>query len=177
MSAAERNKEVLVNLFENLGPGIDRFKQAYREALTDDVTWYMQGWPHVIGIEELNAQLDMLNELIGVDANPILEWRAIDAHDDRVYFERRGSFADAEGETLAKWDIFGIFEFNEEGKIFRIRDYFDSTEPYEVMRGVLTDEQVAMINKVAIHPLAPEYEPMPEFYRQMSQQAAQLAAG
>jgi limonene-1,2-epoxide hydrolase len=176
MTAADRNKATLVHMFENLGPDVDRFKRAYRDALTDDVTWYMQGWPHVIGIEELDAQLDVLNALLGVEANPILEWRMIDAQDDRVYFERRGSFAGKEGETIATWDIFGIFEFNEDGKIFRIRDYFDSTEAYESLRSALTDEQIAMINKVAVHPLREDYEPMPEFYRQMREQAAQLTA-
>lgn len=174
MSTADRNEQTLRTLFENLGPGVDHFKGACRDALTEDITWYMQGWPHVIGIEELEAQLDMLNALIDVDANPILDWRTVDAHDDKVYFERQGSFANADGETIAKWDIFGIFEFNEDGKIFRIRDYFDSTEPYEVMRKVLTDEQVEMIHKLAIHPLAEGYEPNDRFYRTMRDAIPQL---
>lgn len=174
MSAAERNEQTLRTLFENLGPGLDRFKQAYRDAFTDDVTWYMQGWPHVIGIEELDAQLDVLNALMGVEANPILEWRTVDAYDDRVYFERQGSFANADGETIAKWDIFGIFEFNEDGKMFRIRDYFDSTEPYKLLKGVIPEEQVGMINQLSVHPLAPEYQPNDRFYRTMRDALPQL---
>jgi limonene-1,2-epoxide hydrolase len=174
--SAERNRATLIRLFENLGPGLDVFLDSYREALTDDCTWYMQGWPHVIGIEELEHQLYVLNALLGVIANPILEWRDIDAHEDRVYFERKGSFADRDGKTIATWDIFGAFHFNEDGKIYRIRDYFDSTSVYKKLKGVIPEEQITMINQLATHPLAPEYQPDPTFYRRMREQLAGVAA-
>lgn len=170
----EKNTATLTELFENLGPGFDAWFAAYKNALSDDCTWWMQGWPLVAGMEELKAQVKMLRGVLGAYSNPILEWRSIDSYNDGdvIYFERRGSFADEKGETIVDWDIKGVFHFNAEGKIHTIRDYFDNSSIYETVNG-LPKEQVAAINAAgrASHPLGEQRsETDPNFYRNMLQQ-------
>ena len=73
---------------------------------------------------------------------------------------------------VTDWDIMGVIYFNEEGKIYRIRDYFDNSGPYEKLKGILPDEQIKMINQLGrrSHPLAESNEPDPQFYRNMVKQ-------
>lgn len=177
--SAQRNKETLVALFENLGPGLEPWFAAYERALTSDCKWWMQGWPIVAGLDELNAQVEMLNAMLGVYSNPILEWRNIDVLRDGeiIYFERRGSFADENGATITDWDIMGIFHFNDEGKICRIRDYFDNAGPYENLTGLIAKEQIQALNAGgrASHPLGETKRVDDHFYRNMLAQLRQGA--
>lgn len=174
--SAEKNEATLKDLFNNLGPGLDRWMDAYRRCLTPECAWYMQGWPTVNGIDELGYQLQMLNALMGANANPILEWRKIHNYGDKIIFERKGSFADVNGKTITDWDICGIFSFNAAGKICEIRDYFDNTGPYAKLKGVIPDEQIAMINKLAVNPLATGYKADTTFYKRMCEQMAAVMA-
>ncbi|MCY4426736.1 MAG: nuclear transport factor 2 family protein [Halieaceae bacterium] len=177
--SAERNKATLVDLFENLGPGLDVWEAAYERSLTPDCTWWMQGWPLVVGIEELNAQVGMLNAMMGVYANPILEWRNIDILDDgnTIYFERKGSFADEQGATITDWDIMGVFQFDSNGKICRIRDYFDNAGPYEKLAGLFPPEQISALNAGgrASHPLVENGAADDHFFRNMLEQLEAMA--
>lgn len=170
MSAA-KNKKTLITLFTSLGPGVERWTESNAKAMTPECVWWMQGWPIVIGLEEMKYQILVLQELLGVDANPILEWRSIKVYDEgkTIYFERRGAFTNKLGCTITDWDISGIFEFNEEGKIYRVRDYFDNSGPYQKLKGILPDEQIAAINKKGreSHPLAEGSCSDPGFYKNM----------
>jgi limonene-1,2-epoxide hydrolase len=163
--SAKDNKAALVDLYENLGPGFERCMAAYRRTLSEDIDWWIQGWPPLVGLEELEHQFHVMAGLIGFDSNPILEWRYIDAHDDRVYFERKGSFADVSGQTIATWDIMGIYWFNEAGKISRIRDYMDPSSIHAQLAGRIPPEKLTLFQSTAGHPLSPGYAPDPHFYR------------
>jgi limonene-1,2-epoxide hydrolase len=165
--SVERNMETLTALYKNMGPGIEHWMEANRTALDEDCTWYMQGWPHVIGMREIENQIRVFNVLLGVEQNPILDWRVMTGSGDRVFFERRGSFADKDGQTIVSWDIFGVYFFNEVGKVTRVRDYFDSSEPLAKLRGIVPPEKMALIGELARHPLDPNYVPHPTFWTDM----------
>ena len=177
-AVAERNKATLTELFSNLGPGIDVWFAAYEKALAPDCTWWMQGWPLVMGMEELQQQVHMLAATLNVNANPILEWCSMEVQDDgkTIVFERVGSFADGDGNTITDWDIMGIFKFNDEGKIISIRDYFDNTGPYGQIGKILPEEQIRQIHDAgrASHPLKQGSRQDPHYYRKMMEQMAVL---
>jgi limonene-1,2-epoxide hydrolase len=164
MTAAERNRATLVDLYEHLGPGFEVCMAAYRRALTTNCDWWIQGWPPLIGHEELEHQFQIMAALLDFDGNPILDWRSIDAHDDRVYFERRGSFVDRAGATIAEWDIMGIYHFDSDGKIYKIRDYMDPASLYAQIADRVPAEKLAAFQSDAGHPLSSGYAPDPHFY-------------
>lgn len=172
---SEQNKSTLIELFENLGPGQAVWDAAYDKALAQDCSWWVQGWPVMLGIEEAKAQVTML-KVLNINANPILEWRNIEAFENgrRFIFERRGSVADAEGKTLADWDIMGIFSFNDDGKIASIRDYFDNSSLYDAVRKVMPEEQIKQFHQLSRdgHPLKPDCLKDSHFYRNMCQKLA-----
>jgi len=174
----QKNKATLIELFENFGPGADVWEAAYKKALTPDCTWWMQGWPLVMGIEEMMNQVHMLKAVLNADSNPILEWRSIESYDDgkTFYFERLGSFADENGKTITDWDIMGVLKFNDDGKIYEIRDYFDNSGPYEKLKEIMPEEQIKQINLLgrASHPLKDGSQPDPHFYKKMLEQLSAL---
>lgn len=169
---SDQNKETLIELFENMGPGKDAWCAAYDKALAVDCSWWIQGWPIILGCEEAKAQVAMLG-LLNIDANPI-ESRNIESFDNgkRFVFERKGSVTDAEGNVLADWDIMGLYSFNDDGKISSIRDYFDKTSLNEVVRKAMPEEQLQMLYQVSreSHPLNPNYQADGYFYRKMREQ-------
>lgn len=175
---AERNKATLTELFKNFGPGFDKWFNAYEKALTPDCTWWMQGWPLVMGVEELKHQVHMLHTMMNVHANPILEWRNMEIFDGgkTIIYERRGSFADADGNTITDWDIMGIIKFNDEGKIYSIRDYFDNTGPYDQVKKMMPEEQIRQIHDLgrASHPLKEGSTPDPHFYKKIAEQLSEM---
>ena len=177
-ATAAKNKATITELFSNFGPGLDVWFDAYDKALAPDCIWWMQGWPLVMGVEELKQQVHMLVATMQVAANPILEWRNMEIYDGgkTIIYERRGSFADAEGNTITDWDIMGIIKFNDEGKIISIRDYFDNTGPYDQLRKIMPEEQIRQIHDLgrASHPLTENSQQDPHFYKKMAEQLQAL---
>lgn len=176
----ERNKASLTELFKNLGPGQDAWFAAYDKAFTPDATWWMQGWPLVMGVEEMKNQVRCLYALMNVAANPIMEWRNMESYDGgkTIIYERKGSFTDADGNTITNWDIMGIFKFNDEGKIIAVRDYFDNTGPYGVLRKLFPEEMIMQVHDTgrATHPLKEGRIEDPLFYKNMLAQLQEASA-
>ncbi|MCY4426363.1 MAG: hypothetical protein OXC05_04960 [Halieaceae bacterium] len=155
----ERNMATLKELFMNLGPGEERFAGACRKAMTQDVSIYNSGFPVSQGLEDYIAFYNVLNKTMGYDSNPILQWRNMWALDNKVFFERNGSAADADGKTIIDWNVFGIYEFNEEGKIFSIRDYYDNTDNYFIIAKKFGQEMADRLKATEVHPLHPDFDP------------------
>jgi limonene-1,2-epoxide hydrolase len=85
LSTSDQNINTLRNLFENLGPGIERYMAIAQMAMTEDVVWQNLGFPVVNGLGELERFLQMFEKTMGFNANPILEWRNIYGFDIKFY--------------------------------------------------------------------------------------------
>lgn len=167
MSTPEQNVATLKELYENLGPGIDHLMKYARKAMTDDVIWLNVGFPTVHGLDELERFCRLLEMKMGFHSNPILEWRNLWGSGNQVFFERKGSFADKDGNTIVAWDVLGVYEFNDEGKIFSARDYFDNAGNLKTLASKFSAEELMAIQSAYVHPLAKEFDPDAKPFRDM----------
>lgn len=159
MSTPEQNVATLRELYENLGPGIDTLMRSARKAMTEDVVWLNVGFPTVNGLDELEGMCRLLEAAVGFHSNPILEWRNLWGCDHRVFFERKGSFADINGRTIIAFDVLGVYEFNDQGKIFSARDYFDNARGEQMLLEKFGRDKLAAIQAVCMHPLDEYFDP------------------
>lgn len=159
MSTPEQNIAALTELYLNIGPGIDHMMKYCRKHMTEDVVWYNLGLPTTYSLDEAEANIRMFKESMGFDSNYVLIWRNMWGYDNKVFFERKGCFRDEDGETLLVWDVFGVYEFNEEGKIFAARDYYDCSEAYKVIAKNFGEEALKDVKAAAVHPLTEGLDP------------------
>lgn len=167
MTTPEQNIATLHELYQNLGPGIDHLMKYARKAMTEDVVWLNLGFPTVNGLDELERFCQLCKATMGFHSNPILEWRNMWGYDNKVFFERKGSFADEKGQTIVAWDVFGVYEFNEEGKIFAARDYYDNAENYAMIEKNFGPDVLSAIRSQCVHPCRKDFDPASKPYQDL----------
>lgn len=167
MSSPAQNMATLKELYENLGPGIDHLMKNARKAMTEDVVWLNLGFPTVNGMDELERFCRLCKVTMGFHSNPILEWRNMWGYDNKVFFERRGSFANEHGQTIVAWDVFGVYEFNEAGKIFAARDYYDNYENYGLIQANFGIDALEAIQSLCVHPCRADFDSQSKPYQHL----------
>ena len=119
------HEKTLRAFMDEWGKSYEAVLKAYDEYLADNVLWDQPPMGTTHTKQEAIALLRDFNQKVGL-ATFRAEVLNVAVNGDVAFAERIDHLARADGSSISSFPVTGVFKFDEDGKIFFWREYFDA---------------------------------------------------